>query len=251
MSGNDEKPDELISKECFSSYLVSKYGEDNVVIPECLNEEDPPDYIFIINGEKCAVEVTSIRDSEWVVYQHAQCVKRIKQEAISQNILYGTYSIAFNEQVPHISRKNVQESLVEDALDYIRRTQQCKEHDEYTLREIEIKKLHYTKPICTIVKTGVERDSIGWIGLTEVACLSGTAKRLLEKAIGAKIQYAQSETMPVYLLIYNRFNWGIDQDFRDCELDTELCAPFEGIFVVKDEQNGYMKYTRRGSAAHD
>ncbi len=113
--------EEKVSADCLEYYLKNKGGCNKVIVKK--NEDDPPDFWFIIDDEKYAIEVTSIVTGQGYLANIKKLTKTIKKVSQENDILIGKYSLLIFRE-PNIPRRNstIWHDLVKRCYSFIQST---------------------------------------------------------------------------------------------------------------------------------
>ena len=203
--------EELVCMECFASYLRRVHHHENIDIRR--EYDDPPDFWMTIEGNKFAVEVTSIVNDE---AYHSRCrklAKTMQQQSEQSDELSGTYALTVmsNPEIPKTTSENWK-ALLEKARYYMFDTKLLPSAKESLLYEDAKGSMSIVKLMAQGSVVGLRLASAKWEG--EVR---DELRLMFQKAINRKRTTLERKAVPslcdnIVLLLYDAYGYAAIED---------------------------------------
>jgi len=237
-------------KRCFHAYLATKLDPEDV---SWLNGDERPDYYLVIRGVKYAVEATTVMEMvtvgstefEWarIIHSLRDLVLEVEKEASNEGALSGFYSVFFSSPITNFAK--VRAPIKERLLNYVRRTQA---DDSAPLKIIfdqpGEKGLHQE---CTIEKSKISPSKIclsgPMIGFKWEGEIQQEVCSLLQAMVIRKAHKLSQVPFPKILLLLNAYPFLDSACYKQCVPTLTSLADFHTVFIVEDENRGYVLYT--------
>ncbi len=228
---------ELVCADCLTHYLKDKGGCNSILIKR--NKDDPPDFWFTIDGEKFAVEITSIVKDQGYLANINKLTENIQQSAQDNNVLSGKYVLIIFRK-PNIPRKNTPEwnNLVNKTTSFIKATKNIGSTDKTELFKdfngyIAIAKAdqHSNTVVCMFT------TQFQWEGDTQTELT-----QLMQKAVDEKQKKLEEKGVPSncpqnILMFYDAYGYGDIEDAQTALLKVEGYRWFHSVFWVSSFTN--------------
>lgn len=125
------RKDEEVCKQIFGEYLQAFFGPTEV---RWIDGDDPPDFYLELTSKEFAVEVTSLDQPVFTVYESIKgLVDDVVEEAKRDGFLNGLYLVTHN--APFKNFRRTKPKLKTGLLEYLRDTQALSKAPEKVLHE--------------------------------------------------------------------------------------------------------------------
>jgi hypothetical protein len=241
---HSRRESEEICKRSFDAYLATKLDPGNV---SWLGGDEPPDYYLLVKGVRYAVEVTTVMEMvkvgssqlEWanIIDSLWSLVLEVEKEAYNEGTLSGTYVVGFSSPITNLAQFRA--SIRERLLNYVRRTQA----DDSAPPEVILEQQGQE---CFVQKSDNKSSQIspagpvrfGWkLQIQQEAC------RLLQAVVTNKAYKLSQVMFPKILLLLNKYRLVDSSYYKECVPTLTSLDDFHTVFIVEDEDTGYVLYT--------
>jgi len=236
---------EQTCKRSFDAYLATKLDPEDV---SWLVGDEPPDYYLVIRGAgKYAVEVTTVMEMvrvgstqrEWanIIGSLWGLVVEVEKEASNEGTLSGTYAVSFLSPIANF--RKFRPSIRERLLNYVR----CTQADDSAPPA-----LIFDQPgqECTLQKLHNLSSKIGMVGPSRFAWevnRQQEACRLLQAVVTSKAHKLSQVMFPKILLLLDAYRLVDSAYYKECVPTLTSLDDFHTVFIVEDEDRGYVLYT--------
>ncbi len=230
------KKQEEFCRDEFAQWLKSRYPKASITWQ---SGHERPDFWFVIDGIKYAVEVTRIVDehdrtvtaSLWSVVDSAE------EKAREEGDLSGTYVVEFSGPIKTF--RNWQNALKERILEYVSRTTLVRTYPGET---IEIN----NQVLCHIRKLHSQGSTIGCIGPDNGGGWKDDIRHelqvLLNTTVNKKLEKLKKTNYPKVLILYDLYGFAKRDLFIECVNSTNQVGQLHTVFVVQDKNKSYIAY---------
>jgi len=248
---HSKRESEEICKRSFDAYLAMKL--DRKDMSWLCGGKERPDYYLKVKGVKYAVEVTTImekvtmgsKESSILTPYHSlrRLVLEVEEKASNEDALSGFYSVFISSPVTNF--RKFRASIREKMLKYVR----CTQFDDSAPLEIIFDQPGEKglRQECTIEKSKISPSKIclsgpmtgfKWEGeiQQEVCCL-------LQAMVTRKAHNLSQVPFPKILLLLNAYPFVDSACYKQCVPTLTSLRDFHTIFIVEDENRGYVLYT--------
>lgn len=199
-----EIDEELVSVDALKHVLCTSCGCKVVHIHR--EQDDPPDFTVIIDGESFPVEVTSIVSLQQYKAHCEEFAKAIQSNAISSGILTGSYCFIVSRR-PNIPKPNSQDGrqLLCAAMSYIRATEQAV-HPKFDHRKFEL--VHKKSGKIDIKKVSEVGSLVALTWIRGIWVMDNQVAKLIQQAVDSKRKKLQDKGIKdrgAILLLYDAF----------------------------------------------
>lgn len=248
---HSKREDEKICKRSFDAYLATKLDPKDV---SWLDGDKRPDYYLVIRGvEKYAVEATTVMEMvtvgstefEWASIIHSlwDLVLEVEKKASNEGALSGFYSVFFSSPITNFAK--VRASIKEGLLNYVRRTQADDSAPLEIIFDQPGKK--GLRQECTIEKFKNSPSKIylsgPMTGFKWEGEIQQEVRRLLQAVVTKKAHKLSQVEFPKILLLLNAYPFVDSACYKQCVPTLTSLADFHTVFIVEDENRGYVLYT--------
>jgi len=241
---HSRRESEEICKRSFNAYLATKLDPEDV---SWLDGDEPPDYYLMVRGVKYAVEATTVMEMvtvgstefEWarIIQSLWSLVVEVEREASNEGALSGTYAVGFSSPITNFAQFRA--SIKERMLNYVHRTQA----DDSAPLEVIFERQGQE---CFVQKLDNKSSEIGIAGPMrfrwEVESQQ-EACRLLQAIVTNKAHKLSQVEFPKILLLLNEYRLVDSAYYKECVPTLKSLDDFHTIFVVEDEDTGYVLHT--------
>jgi len=231
-------------KRCFHAYLATKLDLEDV---SWLDGDEPPDYYLLVRRVRYAVEVTTIMEMvrvgstqrEWanIIDSLWGLVLEVEKETSNEGTLSGTYAVSFLSPIANF--RKFRPSIREKLLKYVRRTQADGSAPPAVI---------FDQPgqECTIQKLHNLSSKIGIVGPSRFAWEVDRQREacgLLQAMLINKAHKLSQVMLPKILLLLNVYRLVDSAYYKECVPILTSLGDFHTVFIVEDEDRGYVLYT--------
>jgi hypothetical protein len=213
---------------CLKNSLRHKQVE---ALPE---EDDPPDFWFIIDGVRYAAEITSIVKKQ---DYHAHCrelEKAVKANVAKNNIISGTYVIIIDKQ-PKLPKKTSPEwmALIESLCSFVQGSANHSHSETVHIIENEQGKLGIKK----VSSGGSSVGLLGYMGIKSEGEVQEEIAELMHNRILSKIKKLKKKGVPdvcphIILIFYDAYGFGDIEVARQALFKADGYDWFHSVFWV-------------------
>lgn len=242
---HSRRESEEICKQSFNAYLATKLDPEDV---SWLDGDEPPDYYLVVRGVKYAVEATTIMEMvrvgsnefEWarIIQSLWSLVLEVEKEASNEGALSGTYAVGFSSPITNFAQFRA--SIKERLLNYVYRTQA----DDSAPLEVIFERQGQE---CFIQKLDNKSSEISpagpMIGPKWEGEIQQEVCRLLQAVVTKKAHKLSQVEFPKILLLLNAYPFVDSACYKQCVPTLTSLGDFHAIFIVEDENRGYVLYT--------
>jgi len=234
---------EEICKRSFDAYLATKLDLEDV---SWLDGDEPPDYYLMVRGVKYAVEATTVMEMvtvgltelEWarIIQSLWSLVLEVEKEASDEGTLSGTYAVGFLSPITNFAQFRA--SIKEGLLNYVHRTQA---DDSAPLAVI----FEQQGQECFVQKLDNKSSEIGIAGPMRFGWeveIQQEACRLLQVVVTNKAHNLSQVMFPKILLLLNEYRLVDSAYYKECVPTLTSLDDFHTVFIVEDEDTGYVLY---------
>jgi hypothetical protein len=233
------RKDEEHCKSAFDAFLRQRCQEEDIVWND---EDNPPDYYLQLNGNKYAVEVTSLMEViqlgneslshlTFIEAVH-DFLKQIEQQAVREGILKGAYVVDYK---PLNDFGKWKKYISKNIMDYIHATRDAPSAPERTILNRghlgwSIEKYHSEKQYLT----GATSDARWHHQAVDELCA------LLNQTLEKKAKKLATISCPKILLIADRYPWLESSDWSGCLSNLNSISEFHTVFLVSERGNSTL-----------
>ena len=236
---------EITCKRSFNAYLRKKLNVEDIC---WLAGDEPPDYYLVVKGVKYAVEATTIMEmiplgqtvfpKAYIYFSHIGILPDVEEQALKEDLLKGTYAVIFSKPITNL--KQYRDVIKERLTNYVRRTRDDSFNDAEVIfkrqdEKVTILKQHNRSAMIGI--GGIARSKWGANARQEVLFL-------IQDRIKTKVEKLSMIKLPKILLLFNDHNFINITDYRDFVPKLKDIKSFHTVFMVENEQNGYILYSK-------
>ncbi len=233
-------------KNAFDTFLRLRYTVNNIVWS---GGDEPPDYYLELSGTKFAVEVTSVLEKAMLGNKNVdhleidKSIKRfiddIQKDAIAEGFLNGAYIVRYKPLRDFGKKKQAISTRIKDYLQRTKNVSLAPAEDIVGKGQLRwyIWKAHSKKSYITRT-TGDAK----WEG--EAA---NELCNLLNSALETKAKKLETISLPIILLLHDRFAW-IDADkWRQYLTKLSYVDGFHTIFLVSEKSSNSILHSIESS----
>lgn len=241
---HSKRESEEICKQSFDAHLATKLDPGDV---SWLDGDEPPDYYLVVRGVKYAVEATTIMEivtvdsTEFpiasIIHSLQRLAREVEEQASGEGTLNGTYAVIFLEPITNFAQFRA--SMREGLLNYVRSTQT----DDSAPPKVIFQRQGQE---CTVQKFHNLASNIGIAGPMKLGWevqIQQEACRLLQNVVTSKAHKLSQVMFPKILLLLNEYHFINSAYYKECVPTLTSLDDFHTIFVVEDEDTGYVLHT--------
>jgi len=254
-----KRSDEEFGKSKFDEFLKSLSLDNNLTWEK---GDEPPDYYLYINGNKYAVEITTLMEkvsigdnippipTKGIEGSLRSFVKNVEETAKKNGYLNGVYTVSFLRHIHGF--KEIKEELKNSLLEYIKNTKNLENHPE---KEVFRQRIG---GICDISKNHNKSNRVdsngirlGWgeVDSYKLPKESDVSYQLLKERIDNKMGKLKKINEPKILILLDNYHFAESEVYRNNILHISSIDFFHTIFLVMNG-NGLVLHSKNQNWLH-
>ena len=249
-----KRADEELCKSQFDLFLKAVADPAGGTWEEVAQGNEPPDYYLLLDDVRFAVEVTTLMEKvsvgtssllpRGVIHRILKrFVDTVQSVARADGFLQGNYLVSFPTPIDDFA--NIQDSLQEALLEYIRRNAGLNTAPQEIVFERKIPQQRPQR--CGIQKVNSNRDQVlmgGAMWFKWEGEVSQDVCQLLNHSLDVKASKLKDIADPWILLLLDSYVFADPGDYRESVSNLAAVGVFHTVFIVQGREQAFILHTK-------